>query len=156
MGTRHSQTVITKEGEVKIRQYGQWDGYPSGQGVNILRYLKTGNLKKYQKNLANIIEATEEDIAIVNADKDWKESYPHMSRDCGSKIHKLIEKGKVKFVNFIDESEANFWCEGFYTINFQTNEFSSEFHGKKTTYKLDNLPTEKKYLEDMKDENETL
>jgi hypothetical protein len=32
MGTRHRQTVITKEGEQRISQYGQWDGYPSCQG----------------------------------------------------------------------------------------------------------------------------
>ena len=29
MGTRHAQYVINREGEEKVAQYGQWDGYPS-------------------------------------------------------------------------------------------------------------------------------
>ena len=33
MGTIHIQTVMNKVGEVKISQYDQWDGYPSGQGI---------------------------------------------------------------------------------------------------------------------------
>jgi hypothetical protein len=38
MGTRNLTMVINK-GETKVAQYGQWDGYPSGQGANILNFL---------------------------------------------------------------------------------------------------------------------
>jgi len=32
MGTRHLSMAYNKGGEVKVAQYGQWDGYPEGQG----------------------------------------------------------------------------------------------------------------------------
>jgi hypothetical protein len=38
MGTRNLTMVISK-GEYKIAQYGQWDGYPSGQGSVVLNFL---------------------------------------------------------------------------------------------------------------------
>ena len=41
MGTRHQQMVINQKGEIKLSQYGQWDGYPSGQGKDILTYQDT-------------------------------------------------------------------------------------------------------------------
>ncbi len=51
MGTRNLTMVISK-GETKVAQYGQWDGYPSGQGVNILEFLKVlVNDKKEKKQL---------------------------------------------------------------------------------------------------------
>lgn len=154
MGTRHLQTVITKEGETKIQQYGQWDGYPGGQGVGILQYLRTGNLDKYQENLKNINQATKDQIDEVNRDKNWTRNFPYLSRDCGCDIHKMIEEGKVKFVMHTSEEEAKKWCEGFYTIDFSKNEFTSEFYDKKQTFKLDSLPSEEEYLKLMRDEEE--
>lgn len=155
MGTRHRQAVISKDGELKIQQYGQWDGYPSGQGVEILRYLKNGNLEKYHKNLLKIPQITDEQIDKVNSlGKDWKKIYPYLSRDCGSKIHQMIEDGEVKFVQFIDEDEAERWCEGFYTIDFKLNTFTSEFYDKKSSFNLDDLPSEEEYLKIMEPSDE--
>ena len=134
MGTRHHQIVIAKDGERKISQYGQWDGYPSGQGVEILRYLRNANLEKYQKELAKITKMTKEqgDEIDKKHGENWAKYYPHLSRNCGSDIHQLIENGEVEFVNFIDDEEAGSWCEGFYTIDFQKNVFESIFFKNKT------------------------
>lgn len=40
MGTRHLIAVIDRKGTLKVAQYGQWDGYPSGQGVDALKFAK--------------------------------------------------------------------------------------------------------------------
>ena len=144
MGTRHLQTVIDKDGEIKIQQYGQWDGYPEGQGKSILNYLKTGDLAKYQENLSKIHQITPEEIEIVNTDDNWFINYPYLSRDCGSNIHKMIEDGTVQFVRFEDEGRK--WCEGFYTIDFKENKFISEYHGVTFIYNLNELPIEEEYL----------
>ena len=40
MGTRHL-TIVAAAGGYPVAQYGQWDGYPSGQGVTALNFLKT-------------------------------------------------------------------------------------------------------------------
>lgn len=155
MGTRHLQTVITKAGETKIKQYGQWDGYPGGQGVKILRYLKNGDLEKYQENLEKIHEITENEIQKVNeSGNNWTTVYPHLSRDCGCKIHQLIENGIVEFVQYCSDENAKEWCEGFYTIDFSKNEFISEFYNHNATFKLDDLPSEQTYISIMNSELE--
>jgi hypothetical protein len=84
MGTRHHQKVINKQGELKVSQYGQWDGYPNGQGFDILNYLKQGNLDKYQEELDKLHLITDEEVKIVATDPKWQENYPYMSRDCGA------------------------------------------------------------------------
>lgn len=148
MGTRHQQIVIAKNGDVKISQYGQWDGYPGGQGIEILRYLLNGNLDKYQENLIQIPLITDAQLELVEKDDHWTDNYPYLSRDCGSNIHQLIEDGVVEFVSHIDNVEADKWCEGFYTIDFSKNEFTTKYHDYEKTYSLDNLPTEDQYLKD--------
>lgn len=153
MGTRHYQVVITKEGDKKVQQFGQWDGYPEGQGLNILRYLKSGNLEKYQNELEKLREVTKEELKAIDF-IDWNVEYPYLSRDCGSKIHQMIENGEVKFVSLCPEEEAGAWCEGFYTIDFQENVFISNYHGKTVTCKLNKLPGKKRYLNAFKDKTE--
>jgi len=148
MGTRHTQTVIAKDGTKKIEQYGQWDGYPSGQGIDILNYLKTGDLSKYQENLEKIPLITDKQVKDVNKDANWTKTYPYLSRDCGSDIHKMIEDGEVKFVKHCGE-EAKGWCEGFFTIDFSKNEFTSVYYDESATFKLDELPSEEDYLKAM-------
>ena len=153
MGTRHSQCVITKEGDIKVRQYGQWDGYPSGQGVEILKYLRNGDLDKYQEELAKITEVTEKQIEKVNESDNWSQEYPFLSRDCGSDIHQMIEDGEVPFVQLLDNYRET-WCEGFYIIDFQNNTFTSSYGDHERTFPLDDLPTKNEYLRAMGEEVE--
>ena len=153
MGTRHFQVVIDKKGKEVIKQYGQWDGYPEGQGVDILTFLTSNRqkLKEYQENLKTIGLITDTEIEIVQEADDWSNKFPHLSRDCGSRIHGLILEGLVPSVQHIDRAEANRWCEGFYTIDFKKNKFIAEYYGTKKEYSLDKLPSKAKFLKDFAD-----
>ena len=148
MGTRGHQRVINKKGALMLSQYNQWDSYPSGQGLQILNYFRTGDLKKYQDNLNNLSQITIEEAAIVDADKDWKINYPYLSRDCGANIHQMIEDGEVKFVQFMDDE----WCEGFYTIDFHENKFIAKFHDVTREYPLNDLPSDEEFINQMEGE----
>ena len=155
MGTRHHQKVISKSGELKVSQYGQWDGYPSGQGIEILTFLRDNNITKYSEEIDKIRLITDSEIKEVEQDKNWPDNYPHLSRDCGSRIHGLILNGEVPSVDFIDDAEANQWCAAFYVIDLQKMVFTSFYGDESITYKLDGLPTEDEYLKSMGVEVET-
>ena len=76
--------------------------------------------------------------------------YPTLTRDLGSDVLLTIiySTGKVPLRNEADFEEDELFCEGVYTINFQTNEFITKWRGKTTSYPLDNLPSNDVYLID--------
>ena len=54
MGTRNLTCVVYKC-EYKIAQYGQWDGYPEGQGITCLKFLREQmDEKKFKEKLGSI------------------------------------------------------------------------------------------------------
>jgi hypothetical protein len=60
MGTRNV-TIIKYEGKEKVRQYGQWDGYPTCALANIVEFLKTeGAIEKLKANLSKVVMVPEE------------------------------------------------------------------------------------------------
>jgi len=61
MGTRNL-TVVISGGKRVVAQYGQWDGYPSGQGATALNFLSSeGSLDKLKKTLEKVRFRNEED-----------------------------------------------------------------------------------------------
>jgi len=154
MGTRHHQTVIDKNGKLRLSQYGQWDGYPKGQGIDILEYLRTADIEKYQDSLSKIKKITKKQGEEIDKLKDWAERYPYLSRDCGFKLHKMIEDGIVQFIGWISADEARKWCSGFFEINFQNRTFTTKFSEVNVTVSLDKLPTNEEYIEMTKIEDE--
>ncbi len=149
MGTRHLQTVIDKHGNLKLSQYGQWDGYPDGQGIDILNFLRECDMEKYSQEVSKLREITESEAKEVEKIENWPEKYPFLSRDCGADIHSLIQNGQVPYVRMISKEEANKWCEGFYCINLKERTFESNFDEEHSVHSLDNLPSEEDYLKSM-------
>lgn len=150
MGTRHLQTVIDKNGVKRVSQYGQWDGYFSGQGLDIYNWLRSANLEKYQENLEKIEPVTKAQLEKIHKWGDnWDSVFFYMSRDCGAKIHKMIEMGAVPFVELLDLRKSNNWCEGFYTIDFQKGVFTLEYAGTLLSYDLNNLPDKETFTKDI-------
>ena len=69
MGTRNL-SLCKKNGEIKIAQYGQWDGYPSGQGATILKFCRDkNNLERLEKCLDKIHLITELKDFVIEYDK---------------------------------------------------------------------------------------
>jgi len=64
MGTRNLTVVIYK-GKPCIAQYGQWDGYPQGQGYTILDFLLTADLSVFKDKI-------EKYVSFIDEKKDKK------------------------------------------------------------------------------------
>jgi hypothetical protein len=138
MGTRNLTAVI-KDGEYKVAQYGQWDGYPEGQGTTVYNFIKgAGNLVKLENNLANTRWATDADFtkaydAIGANTEGWitmeqgeqlNALFPAFSRDTCAEILNFVANAEGEIV-LKDEHEFlndTLFCEWAYVINFDTNE----------------------------------
>jgi len=140
MGTRHLICVV-KNGEYKVAQYGQWDGQPSGQGVDILDFLRNDiDRVKFENQIDTLSFAIEEELEQmwIEAGKDpneklipmeisskFKELYPENSKDTGSGILQLIQDSNRQLIltdnlNFANDSLS---CRWGYVIDLDKNTF---------------------------------
>ena len=123
MGTRNL-VFVYYQGRFVLAQYGQWDGYPEGQGFTILAFLQTPlNIERLKAGLAHIYIATEEELGSIQAKLDETErtdkqaaeeagnvmvaSYfargdalaricPSLSRDTGAKILEVVAQATAE------------------------------------------------------------
>lgn len=154
MGTRHLIEVIDENGVKKVSQYGQWDGYPSGQGTKVLFYAThfLADIKKGLKNCRFLDDDEANEIYSLFSDNGWmtieqgdylNTAYPTLSRDTGGDILGYVAFSvSVNPVLLVDSSEFvnNDSCEGVYVIDFSTNEFRSMSDDRVVVFPLDNLP----------------
>jgi len=141
MGTRHL-TCVVKDGEYKVAQYGQWDGYPSGQGLDALDFLKNMDRDKFLSSLAATYQPTEEQIASwwkevgydIGSNDGWvshdisqkyKDKHPSLSRDAGTKILQMIQDASepVPLNLYLKFAAESLFCEWAYVIDFDKNTF---------------------------------
>lgn len=133
MGTRNL-TVVYKNGEYKVAQYGQWDGYPEGLGITLLNFLKNVNMDSFRNAVDNVSFYTEEEIKEIRElveerrtlipNYDWSEDFPQLSRDTGGYILNLITfKGVNKVDNSINFAADSLFCEWAYVIDLDKNTF---------------------------------
>jgi len=136
MGTRNLTMVIHKE-ETKIAQYGQWDGYPEGNGVKILTFLRSKErIKKLTNKLKNVRFATAKDnkeidkflkkigckngwMNMIQSEKYHKQ-YPYRSRDIGAGILEMVANSKDKEIVLNDSTNFagdSLFCEWAYVID---------------------------------------
>lgn len=169
MGTRHL-IMVKSEGETKVAQYGQWDGYPTGQGKDIAQWLhsKTFNLKEFNKQVNALKFLTKKqaddffgspEIKSIKSD-EFVKLYPEYSRDTSAALLPLIQAGKVKtLINnkaFLKESQG-FSCEYAYELDLDKQTVSVYVGSKKfKTFKFkDFTPDSMDKLEDeINGENE--
>ena len=133
MGTRNL-TIVHKNGEYKVAQYGQWDGYPEGLGVTLLNFLKGINMNAFKNVIDDVSFYTQEELENIDKQIDearknipnfeWQRHYPHLSRDCGGEILTHIAfRGVTKVKNSINFAADSLFCEWAYVIDLDTNKF---------------------------------
>ena len=194
MGTR-GLTMVVSNGETKVAQYGQWDHYPSGQGITALKFLQDFDFNKFAKKLTLckfIDEEKQKEIDAFLAEigcpdswmdmdqaRQYKEKYQYLSRDHGAGILYMIYNSEDNEIWLHDQTNFaadSLFCEYAYVIDLdkKTFEIYSGFNHSDVdeserfaylkdsvrdgdygvirhlkTYSLDDLPTEKQFLEDL-------
>lgn len=136
MGTRHLIAVI-KDGDYKIAQYGQWDGYPSGQGVEVLAFLRDNDLEDFSQKLELCQFGTEEDIEkayeafitkhangmsgmnLAQANEFAKSKFWYLGRDTGSNILQFVMSAldPILLKDSRDFVKDSLFCEWAYIID---------------------------------------
>lgn len=139
MGTRHLICVVL-DSKYRIAQYGQWDGYPEGQGVDVLDFLRTADLDTFKKKLKLVRFATKKDkkekeeffkeIGVNNGWMNMEQAnqyhrrYPLLTRDNGAKILTMVYdlKEPAFLEDSIDFAQDSLFCEWAYVIDLDQNQ----------------------------------
>ena len=132
MGTRNL-TIVKLDGKVRVAQYCQWDGYPTGQGATIADFLQNDlDLRKFKAKVAKLTWLSVEEVhglwksvgaddsGFVNMEVSNKFSakYPELHRDTGAKVLSLIQSGKATALhNEISFLKDGLFCEYAYEID---------------------------------------
>lgn len=146
MGTRNL-TMVRSDKKIRVAQYGQWDGYPTGQGQEIADFLKKADLKKFKKILKTVKEYKHKEIIKAYSDEgatgQWITSdvakkvyakHPSLDRDHGAGILTLIYEGKVNRVQLSEDFKNDrLFCEYWYEVNLDDDTVT--MNGKTYTFK---------------------
>jgi len=136
MGTRHLVAVVL-DGEFKVAQYGQWDGYLDGQGRDVVEFIQDKlDLRKFKKAVRachfvdqafvdNLWEKTvgtkAGNLVPVNEADLFSNRYPEFSRDTGADILNMIQKSNgLNLVNSVDFAADSLFCEWAYVLDLDT------------------------------------
>lgn len=139
MGTRN-MTFVVKDGDVKVAQYCQWDGYPEGQGATVLdffasnpdmetfvKHMENANFPTREQMRAWYVEAGDDPdndtgfISMDVADK-YKEAHPSMDRDMGAEVLQYILETETPDLYLdLDFIKDGLFCEWAYCVDLDNN-----------------------------------
>lgn len=142
MGTRHLIAVYL-DGKHVVAQYGQWDGYPSGQGTTVLAFLRKLTpelLEQFKTRLRRCTWVTEKqlkryweeaggsrDAQFVGMEvvEEFQKHHPQLDRDMGAGVLDFIlgSTGAVELQDSIDFSGDSLFCEWAYIIDLDAGFF---------------------------------
>lgn len=128
MGTRNLTLVKDREGKTKVAQYGQWDGYPEGQGSTILEFIRSKDnrnaLEEVLKNVRFI------DLNAAQPIKDYVEAYDSRCPKWSNEPDKRTDEDKYWFDNLISRDVCGKILETLVTIdvNLLPAEFNKEIY----------------------------
>lgn len=113
MGTRNL-IAVHSDGEYKIAQYSQWDGYPSGQGLTVLNFLKSlGTEEKFEEfkmSLDKVYFPDDEELTDID------EAFKTQMNDMDHHISTHFSYGSENWLNGRYDYQRQCWfTEGSYT-----------------------------------------
>lgn len=126
MGTRNV-TAVYLDGEFRVAQYGQWDGYPTGQGETIRQFFSRDDLDldRFKSRVRDHVSFLNEDqIELVNRKIKQHGGFAeagvaHLSRDTGADILNVIydAEGDIVLNNEIAFIGDGLFCEWAYVVD---------------------------------------
>ena len=162
MGTRHI-TAVVSEGQFVVAQYGQWDGYPTGAGNNIVAII-SGKIDQLKASLKHIVPVESDTVerywrecgasdwgADIETCQRFKAKYVTLDRDTGPDVLNILIHTEVPVelylnVDFIGDG---LFCEWVYVVDLDSgmfeiyqgsqirpseNRFSTMFEGRTNGY----------------------
>lgn len=138
MGTRHL-TCVVKDGEYKVSQYGQFDGYVDGQGAVVLDFLSNKmDKEKFLNKLNDCRFVTEEKLTELWAEygadgsgsvsfdiaDEFDKVHPQLDRNLSAGVLEFIQENDsddIMLKNDIEFANDSLFCEWLYVIDFDKN-----------------------------------
>lgn len=122
MGTRHLVCVYANK-RFQAAQYGQFDGYPGGTGVEVLEFIRALGPKEmalFKKKLRNVRLHSHEEFKENNLYDTPKHHQP--------KAHELLKyiydsDDEIHLINDVAFSADSLYCEWVYVFNLDKKTF---------------------------------
>ena len=115
MGTKNL-CIVLQDQQVRVAQYGQWDGHPKAMGIIVLRFLKdTPKVKQLRETLKT-----------VRFENETDDSQVCLSANGGEILELLIQlltQKEIVLENSYDFAANSLWCEWAYLIDLDQNIF---------------------------------
>lgn len=139
MGTRNL-TAVHINGEYKVAQYGQWDGYPEGQGMTALHFLRDKmDRERFKAALRKCSYISADELTALwkryGADNQgfvsmegsdaMKRDHPEFSRDTGADILEIIQNHPdgMKLQDQLPFAADGLFCEWAWVVDFDAGTF---------------------------------
>lgn len=123
MGTQNL-TSVWFEGKYRIAQYGQFDGYPSGQGLTVLHFLRNildlDNLICFHKRLRNCRFISDDEPTV----DDFGHTLTQYDRKTAANILEIVYRWNEKTeIPLIDNHNFGWYkyCDWHYLIDLDNN-----------------------------------
>lgn len=127
MGTRNL-TMVKLNGKIRVAQYGQWDGYPTGQGETVAQFVQTwlvgadaeqtdARIEMFADKVRRLRWVTDDETTQIEA-MSYAIFPAQFSRDTGAHILTLIAVAHVEALtdnaSFLKDT---LFCEWAYCVN---------------------------------------
>jgi hypothetical protein len=135
-------TAVMYHGKYRIAQYGQWDGYPGGQGITALEFVRDAmDVEKFTAALERCrfisdedyrtlwtefgITAEQKTVAVEVSDR-FHAKYKYFDRDHGAKILLMVQGAPEEIIflrDSIDFAGDSLFCEWAYVVDLDEGTF---------------------------------